>query len=137
MLQKQEQKQFQDLATKENLALEQQERKFEQERQNLERTYENDLEVLSRQQRYLCFLFPGLGTRSVYVFLLKNSCDDLLVGFHLICFTATSVFLNFINRNYKCVGTLGMNSVLQKQFSRAYYLCLLYCRECIQYIDRS
>ncbi|XP_048526500.1 serine/threonine-protein kinase 10 isoform X2 [Dendroctonus ponderosae] len=51
LLQKQEQKQFQDLATKENLALEQQERKFEQERQNLERTYENDLEVLSRQQR--------------------------------------------------------------------------------------
>lgn len=51
-LQKQEQKQFQDLATKENLALEQQERKFEQERQNLERTYENDLELLSRQQRY-------------------------------------------------------------------------------------
>lgn len=50
-MQKQEQKQFQDLATKENLALEQQERKFEQERQSLERTYENDLEVLSRQQR--------------------------------------------------------------------------------------
>ncbi|XP_060524154.1 serine/threonine-protein kinase 10 isoform X2 [Cylas formicarius] len=50
-LQKQEQKQFQDLATKENLALEQQERKFEQERLNLERTYENDLEMLSRQQR--------------------------------------------------------------------------------------
>lgn len=54
-LQKQEQKQFQDLATKENLALEQQERKFEQERQNLERTYENDLELLSRQQRYVFF----------------------------------------------------------------------------------
>ncbi|KAJ8934384.1 hypothetical protein NQ314_013425 [Rhamnusium bicolor] len=50
-LQKQEQKQFQDLATKEHLALEQQDRKFEQERQNLERTYENDLEMLSRQQR--------------------------------------------------------------------------------------
>ncbi|KAJ8952708.1 hypothetical protein NQ318_021026 [Aromia moschata] len=50
-LQKQEQKQFQDLATKENLALEQQDRKFEQERQSLERTYENDLEMLSRQQR--------------------------------------------------------------------------------------
>lgn len=55
-LQKQEQKQFQDLATKENLALEQQERKFEQERQSLERTYENDLEVLSRQQRWVFFL---------------------------------------------------------------------------------
>ncbi|XP_030752127.1 serine/threonine-protein kinase 10 isoform X2 [Sitophilus oryzae] len=50
-LQKQEQKQFQDLAAKENLALEQQERKFEQEKLNLERTYENDLDLLSRQQR--------------------------------------------------------------------------------------
>ncbi|XP_044258953.1 STE20-like serine/threonine-protein kinase [Tribolium madens] len=50
-LQKQEQKQFQDLAMKENLTLEQQEKKFEQERANLERTYENDLEMLSRQQR--------------------------------------------------------------------------------------
>lgn len=50
-LQKQEQKQFQDLAFKENLALEQQEKKFEQERLSLERTYENDLEMLSRQQR--------------------------------------------------------------------------------------
>ncbi|CAG9837204.1 unnamed protein product [Diabrotica balteata] len=52
-LQKQEQKQFQDLATKEQIAIEQQDRKFEQERQNLERTYENDLELLSRQQRLL------------------------------------------------------------------------------------
>uniref|UniRef100_A0A6P7FAC9 Serine/threonine-protein kinase 10 n=1 Tax=Diabrotica virgifera virgifera TaxID=50390 RepID=A0A6P7FAC9_DIAVI len=52
-LQKQEQKQFQDLATKEQIAIEQQDRKFEQERQNLERTYENDLEMLSRQQRLL------------------------------------------------------------------------------------
>ncbi|KAF7274245.1 hypothetical protein GWI33_013083 [Rhynchophorus ferrugineus] len=50
-LQKQEQKQFQDLAAKENVALEQQERKFEQEKQNLDRTYENDLELMSRQQR--------------------------------------------------------------------------------------
>ncbi|KAK9708620.1 Polo kinase kinase [Popillia japonica] len=50
-LQKQEQKQFQELGLKENLALEQQEKRFEQERQSLERTYENDLEMLSRQQR--------------------------------------------------------------------------------------
>ncbi|KAL1490995.1 hypothetical protein ABEB36_011658 [Hypothenemus hampei] len=50
-LQKQEQKQFQDLTVKEKFALEQQERKFEQERQTLERNYENDLEMLSRQQR--------------------------------------------------------------------------------------
>lgn len=50
-LQKQEQKQFQDLALKENLTLEQQDKKFEQERITLERTYENDLEMLSRQQR--------------------------------------------------------------------------------------
>ncbi|KRT82294.1 hypothetical protein AMK59_3967 [Oryctes borbonicus] len=50
-LQKQEQKQFQELGLKENLALEQQDKRFEQERQSLERTYENDLEMLSRQQR--------------------------------------------------------------------------------------
>ncbi|KAF5277351.1 hypothetical protein FQA39_LY06164 [Lamprigera yunnana] len=50
-LQKQEQKQFQDLYLKENLATEQQEKRFEQERLNLERTYESDLEMLSRQQR--------------------------------------------------------------------------------------
>lgn len=51
LLQKQEQKQFQDLAFKENYALDQQDKKFEQERVTLERTYENDLEMLSRQQR--------------------------------------------------------------------------------------
>ncbi|KAK4883119.1 hypothetical protein RN001_006438 [Aquatica leii] len=50
-LQKQEQKQFQDLYLKENLATEQQEKRFDQERVNLERTYESDLEMLSRQQR--------------------------------------------------------------------------------------
>jgi STE20-like kinase len=50
-LQKQEQKQFQDLAFKENVTLEQQDKKFEQERLTLERTYENDLEMLSRQQK--------------------------------------------------------------------------------------
>lgn len=50
-LQKQEQKQFQELAFKEHVALEQQEKRFEQERLALERTYENDLENLSRQQR--------------------------------------------------------------------------------------
>ncbi|XP_031349016.1 serine/threonine-protein kinase 10 isoform X4 [Photinus pyralis] len=50
-LQKQEQKQFQDLYLKENLATEQQEKRFEQERLGLERTYESDLELLSRQQR--------------------------------------------------------------------------------------
>lgn len=51
MLQKQEQKQFQDLSQKEHLAREQQDKRFEQERLNLERTYESDLEMLSRQQR--------------------------------------------------------------------------------------
>lgn len=50
-LQKLEQKQFQDLYLKENLASEQQEKRFEQERLSLERTYESDLEMLSRQQR--------------------------------------------------------------------------------------
>ncbi|XP_044740531.1 serine/threonine-protein kinase 10 isoform X3 [Chrysoperla carnea] len=51
MLQKQEQKQFQDLSLKENVAKESQDRRFEQERITLERTYETDLEALSRQQR--------------------------------------------------------------------------------------
>lgn len=70
-LQKQEQKQFQDLATKEHLALEQQERKFEQERQSLERTYENDLEVLSRQQRWVNF-FAKKSTQSKIVFYFNE-----------------------------------------------------------------
>ncbi|XP_018327866.1 serine/threonine-protein kinase 10 isoform X2 [Agrilus planipennis] len=52
-LQKQEQKQFQDLYLKENLATEQQEKRFEQERVALEKTFESDLEMLSRQQRML------------------------------------------------------------------------------------
>ncbi|CAH0552881.1 unnamed protein product [Brassicogethes aeneus] len=50
-LQKQEQKQFQDLTSKESISLDQQERKFEQEKLQLDRTFENDLESLSRQQR--------------------------------------------------------------------------------------
>ncbi|XP_073996948.1 sterile20-like kinase isoform X3 [Rhodnius prolixus] len=51
MLQKQEQKQFQDLSSKAHLAKEQQDKKFEQERVTLIRTYESDLETLQRQQR--------------------------------------------------------------------------------------
>lgn len=51
MLQKQEQKQFQDLSQKEHVAREQQDKRFEQERFTLERTYESDLDMLSRQQR--------------------------------------------------------------------------------------
>ncbi|XP_014290734.1 serine/threonine-protein kinase 10 isoform X1 [Halyomorpha halys] len=51
MLQKQEQKQFQDLAFKAHIAKEQQDKKFEQERTNLIRGYESDLETLIRQQR--------------------------------------------------------------------------------------
>lgn len=50
-LQKQEQKQFQELGAKEKAADEQQERRFEQEKLLLDRTFENDLETLSRQQR--------------------------------------------------------------------------------------
>ncbi|KFB38598.1 polo kinase kinase [Anopheles sinensis] len=51
MLQKQEKKQFYDLQAKEAIAKEQQEKKFEQERLQLERTFEADMDVLARQHR--------------------------------------------------------------------------------------
>lgn len=51
MLQKMEQKQFQDLAQKAQFSKDQQEKRFEQERQLLERNAEADLEALARQQR--------------------------------------------------------------------------------------
>ncbi|XP_033213560.1 serine/threonine-protein kinase 10 isoform X2 [Belonocnema kinseyi] len=51
MLQKMEQKQFQDLSQKAQLNKDQQEKRFEQERQLLERGAESDLEILARQQR--------------------------------------------------------------------------------------
>ncbi|XP_034948051.1 serine/threonine-protein kinase 10 [Chelonus insularis] len=51
MLQKMEQKQFQDLTQKAHFTKDQQERKFEQERQMLERGADADLENLTRQQR--------------------------------------------------------------------------------------
>uniref|UniRef100_W4VR62 Putative catalytic domain of ste20-like kinase-like protein serine/threonine kinase n=1 Tax=Corethrella appendiculata TaxID=1370023 RepID=W4VR62_9DIPT len=51
MLQKQEKKQFYDLQGKELVAKEQQEKKFEQERIALQRTYDADMDVLARQHR--------------------------------------------------------------------------------------
>ena len=51
MLQKQEKKQFYDLQAKEQIAKEQQDKKFEQERLALERTYEADMDVLARQNK--------------------------------------------------------------------------------------
>ena len=51
MLQKQEKKQFYDLQAKEQIAKEQQDKKFEQERLALERTYEADMDVLARQHK--------------------------------------------------------------------------------------
>ncbi|XP_076165808.1 sterile20-like kinase isoform X2 [Ptiloglossa arizonensis] len=51
MLQKMEQKQFQDLSQKAQFNKDQQEKRFEQERQLLERNTETDLESLARQQR--------------------------------------------------------------------------------------
>ncbi|XP_063988427.1 serine/threonine-protein kinase 10 isoform X2 [Diachasmimorpha longicaudata] len=51
MLQKMEQKQFQDLTQKAQFMKDQQEKRFEQERQTLERTAESDLDGLGRQQR--------------------------------------------------------------------------------------
>lgn len=51
MLQKLENKQFQDLALKAQMAREQQEKRFEVELTSLLRNYENDLEALNRQQK--------------------------------------------------------------------------------------
>lgn len=51
LLQKQEKKQFYDLQTKEQIAKDQQDKKFEQERLALERTYEADMDVLARQHK--------------------------------------------------------------------------------------
>lgn len=51
LLQKQEKKQFYDLQAKEQVAKEQQDKKFEQERLALERTYEADMDVLARQHK--------------------------------------------------------------------------------------
>ncbi|CAB3362768.1 Hypothetical predicted protein [Cloeon dipterum] len=51
MLQKYEQKQFQDLTFKAQLSREQQEKHFEQEKATLLRTYDTDLDALSRGQR--------------------------------------------------------------------------------------
>lgn len=51
LLQKQEKKQFYDLQGKETVAKEQQDKKFEQERIALERTYDADMDVLARQHK--------------------------------------------------------------------------------------
>lgn len=51
LLQKQEKKQFFELQTKEQIAKDQQEKKFEQERLALDRTYDADMDVLGRQHK--------------------------------------------------------------------------------------
>ncbi|XP_060863110.1 serine/threonine-protein kinase 10 isoform X3 [Metopolophium dirhodum] len=51
MLQKQEQKQFQDLSFKAVISKEQQDKKFEQERMTLIKHYEADLDTMVKQQR--------------------------------------------------------------------------------------
>ncbi len=51
LLQKQEQKQFQDLAFKNQLCKEQQDKRFEQERTILVKNYENDLQSMMDQQK--------------------------------------------------------------------------------------
>ncbi|GAB0092124.1 serine/threonine-protein kinase 10 [Sergentomyia squamirostris] len=53
LLQKIEKKQFQDIQIKEQLGKEQQERRFEQEHIALQRTYEADMDGLTRQHRQL------------------------------------------------------------------------------------
>lgn len=51
ILQKIEQKQFQELAVKANFAKAEQDKKFEMEKQQLLRTYDADIEALNRQQK--------------------------------------------------------------------------------------
>ena len=51
ILQKQEQKAFQDLGIKANAARAEQERKFEAEKTQFLRAYDNDLEALTRHQK--------------------------------------------------------------------------------------
>lgn len=51
LLQKQEQKQYQDLTFKNSVCKEQQDKRFEQERVVLVRNYENDLQSMADQQR--------------------------------------------------------------------------------------
>lgn len=53
MLQKQEKKQQTDLQLKEQISKEQQDRRFEQERISLEKTYEADMDALARQHKQL------------------------------------------------------------------------------------
>ncbi|XP_017838294.1 serine/threonine-protein kinase 10 isoform X1 [Drosophila busckii] len=53
LLQKQEKKQQTELHMKEQVAKEQQDRRFEQERISLEKTYEADMETLARQHKQL------------------------------------------------------------------------------------
>jgi hypothetical protein len=53
MLQKQENKQFQDLSFKAQFGIEQQEKRFEMETIALKRNYDNDLDALNRQQKQL------------------------------------------------------------------------------------
>lgn len=53
MLQKQEKKQQTELHVKEQLAKEQQDRRFEQERTSLEKTYEADMDALARQHKQM------------------------------------------------------------------------------------
>ncbi|KAI8116124.1 Serine/threonine-protein kinase 10 [Lucilia cuprina] len=53
MLQKQEKKQQTDLQLKEQMSKEQQDRRFDQERTSLEKTYEADMDALARQHKQL------------------------------------------------------------------------------------
>lgn len=57
ILQKIEQKQFQELAVKANFAKAEQEKKFELEKQQLLRTYDTDIEALNRQQKQQVRIF--------------------------------------------------------------------------------
>lgn len=57
ILQKTEQKQFQELAVKANFAKAEQEKKFEMEKQQLLRSYDTEVEALNRQQKQQVSIF--------------------------------------------------------------------------------
>lgn len=107
LLQKQEKKQFYDLQSKEHVAREQQDKKFEQERIALERTYEADMDVLARQHRQSVEKYEqqqeselkntskkirGEQERDLKIVSLRKKCHSIyLVIFDIIFFSSVIV----------------------------------------------
>lgn len=76
MLQKQETKQFQDLAAKAQFSRDQQEKRFEQEMTTLVRTYENDVEQLNRQQKQQVEKAEGQQEMDLKIASKKIRCEQ-------------------------------------------------------------